>query len=63
MSFTRKRIDLTITLGEGQFGDDGANTVTLTGMRVQSMITIPGGESMASAQVRVYGLPISMMNQ
>ncbi|MBU9656058.1 baseplate hub protein [Burkholderia cenocepacia] len=63
MSFTRKRIDLTITLGEGEFGDDGSNTVTLTGLRVQSLITIPGGESMAGAQVRVYGLPISMMNQ
>ncbi|MCS6455933.1 hypothetical protein NX868_10205 [Burkholderia thailandensis] len=63
MSFTRKRIDLTITLGEGEFGDDGSNTVTLTGLRVQSLITIPGGESMAGAQVRAYGLPISMMNQ
>ncbi|HDR9199672.1 TPA: hypothetical protein QDB48_000959 [Burkholderia vietnamiensis] len=63
MSFTRKRIDLTITLGEGEFGDEGSNTVTLTGLRVQSLITIPGGESMAGAQVRAYGLPLSMMNQ
>ena len=63
MSFTRKRIDLTITLGEGELGDTGANAVTLTGLRVQSLITIPGGESMAGAQVRAYGLPLSMMNQ
>ena len=34
MSFTRKRIDVTISLGTGTFGETGANTVTLTGLRV-----------------------------
>lgn len=63
MSFTRKRIDLTITLGEGQFGDDGSNTVTLTGLRVQADIQSYGGDSMPQTQLRVFGLPMSMMNQ
>ncbi|MBR8479456.1 baseplate hub protein [Burkholderia cenocepacia] len=63
MSFTRKRIDLTITLGEGEFGDDGSNTVTLTGLRVQSLITVPGGDAMAAAQIRAFGIPLAMINQ
>jgi hypothetical protein len=63
MSFTKKRIDVTITLGTGEFGDTGSNTVTLTGLRVQSLITVPGGDAMAAAQVRVYGVPLSMVNQ
>ncbi|WP_322082895.1 baseplate hub protein [Burkholderia sp. BCC1972] len=63
MSFTKKRIDVTITLGEGEFGDDGSNTVTLTGLRVQALIAVLGGEAMAEAQVRVSGLPLSMINR
>ncbi|MBR8028930.1 hypothetical protein KDX27_30465 [Burkholderia cenocepacia] len=63
MSFTRKRIDLTITLGEGEFGDTGANTVTLTGLRVQAMIQATPAPAMPVVQARVYGLPEQMLNQ
>lgn len=63
MSFTRKRIDLTITLGTGQFGDSGANTVTLSGLRVHAGIQVYGGEAMPQAQLRVFGLPLDMINQ
>jgi hypothetical protein len=63
MSFTKKRIDVTITLGTGEFGDTGSNEVTLTGLRVQSLITVPGGDAMAAAQVRIYGVSLSMVNQ
>lgn len=63
MAFTRKRIDLTISLGTGQFGDSGANTVTLTGLRTQVEAQAPGGEAQGQATVRVYGLPASMLNQ
>ncbi|MDN7913674.1 baseplate hub protein [Burkholderia cepacia] len=63
MSFTRKRIDATITLGEGQFGDTGKNAVTLTGLRIQALVNSYGEEAMSDAQVRIYGLPLSMINQ
>ncbi|CAM2143829.1 Phage tail protein [Pararobbsia alpina] len=63
MSFTRKRIDVTISLGTGQFGDTGADTVTLTGLRVQAAIAVPGGDAMGVCQARIFGLPISMINQ
>ncbi|HDR8932812.1 baseplate hub protein [Burkholderia vietnamiensis] len=63
MAFTKKRIDVTLSLGTGTFGESGANTVTLTGLRVQAMIRAVPGDSMPHAQVRIYGLPLSMMNQ
>jgi hypothetical protein len=63
MSFTKKRIDVTVTLGTGQFGDSGSNTVTLSGLRVHAGIQEFGGDAMPQAQLRVFGLPIDMVNQ
>ena len=63
MSFTRKRIDVTISLGTGTFGASGADTVTLSGLHVQAMIHATYGEAMPAAHVRVFGLPLEMLNQ
>jgi hypothetical protein len=63
MSFTRKKIDVTISLGTGQFGASGANTVTLSGLRVQAMIQAAPAPAMPAAQVRIFGLPLDMVNQ
>lgn len=63
MSFARKRIDLTISLGTGQFGETGANTVTLTGLRIKADVREYGGDAMPQVQLRVYGLPLAMINQ
>lgn len=64
MSFTKKRIDVTIKLGKGQFGEDGVNdTVTLTGHRTIVNISAPGGGSMGALQMRMYGLTPDLMNK
>ncbi|PVX61230.1 baseplate hub protein [Paraburkholderia unamae] len=63
MAFTRKKIELTISLGTGQFGDTGANTVTLTGLRTRAEIQQFGGDAMPQVQLLIYGLPASMINQ
>ncbi|CAG4888012.1 baseplate hub protein [Paraburkholderia saeva] len=63
MTFSRKKIDLTITLGTGQFGDSGSNTVTLTGLRVHTGIQAFGGDAMPQTQLRIFGLPLQMVNQ
>ena len=63
MTFVRRRIDLTFILGTGAFGDAGFNTVSVTGKRVQVNIQKTNGPGMGQAQVRVYGLTMSMMNQ
>lgn len=63
MTFARKQIELTIALGTGQFGDTGANTVTLSGLRIKADIQQFGGDAMPQVQLRVYGLPAQMINQ
>lgn len=61
--FTKKLIELTITLDTGDFGADLGDTVTISGLRMTAEVTKPGGPSMGAANVRVYGLPFEMMNK
>lgn len=63
MSFAKRRIDLTFTLGEGDFGEGGANEVKLSGLRVLTQITKAGGPSMGTAQVQVFGMDLAKMNK
>jgi hypothetical protein len=62
-SFTKKRLELTITLGTGTFGAQVGGTVTLSDLRMFADISAPCGESMGALHLRVYGLTQSMMNQ
>ncbi len=72
MAFTKRRITLTITLGADQatkdgtlatFDASGSDTVTLEGLRVSASIALPGGVSMSRADLRVYGMPLEVMNK
>ncbi|MBB0026832.1 baseplate hub protein [Ralstonia pickettii] len=63
MSFTRKRIDVTLSLGTGTFGEGDANTVTLTGLRVHAIIQATYGDAMPAAHVRIFGLTLQMLNE
>ncbi len=62
-NFAKRRIDVTINLGEGQFGEDKGKDVTLTGLRVSAKIVYYKGAVQGSAQIRIFGLPLSMINQ
>lgn len=61
--FTEKLIELTITLGTGNFGADLGDTVTISNSRILARLSNPGGESMGMAQIRVYGMSQHLMNQ
>lgn len=63
-TFLRRAISVQIVKGDGPFGEAGTlNTVTLTGHRVQCNITqTTGGPSMGTAQIRVFGLTQSKLN-
>jgi hypothetical protein len=61
--YAKRKIDVTINLGEGQFGDDKGKDVTLTGLRVAGNFVYMGGYAQAEAHIRIYGLPLSMINQ
>lgn len=63
MTFASRRIDLTFALGKGSFGNDGSDTVTVSGLRVQASISKAGGVSMSEAEVRAYGLTLDQMNK
>lgn len=64
-TFTKKRLRLTIGLavGAGTFEGTPSNTVTLTDLRMVADLINAGGESMGQAQLRVFGLTQSMLNQ
>ncbi|MEX3614385.1 MAG: hypothetical protein VB141_11680 [Burkholderia gladioli] len=63
MTFAKRRIDATITLGEGQFGEDKGKDVTLTGLRMRASVVTYTGEAQGALQLRVFGLPLDMINR
>lgn len=60
---TEKQLELTITLGSGEFGEDLGDSVKLSGFRMTADLSLPGGDSMGRCQLRVYGLREDVMNQ
>ncbi len=63
MSFVKRRIDVTISLGEGEFGDTKGPDVTLTGYRVSAAVVAYNGDAQSQLQLRMFGLSQDMMNQ
>lgn len=63
MTFASRRIDLQFHLGAGAFGEDGSDTVDLTGLRSSANITKSGGVSMSALELRVWGMPLDIMNK
>lgn len=63
MSFEKRRIDVTISLGGGQFGDDKGPDVTLSGLRTKATVVSYNGDAQGQLQLRLYGLPLDMINQ
>jgi len=63
MSFTTRDISLTFTLGTGNFGESGSNSVTVSGLQVRALIVKAGLTSSPQCEVAIYGLTLSMMNQ
>ncbi len=61
--FTRKALRLTVQLGEGTFGDSLADTVVIEDTRMLADMSMPGGESMGSCNIKVWGMSPELMNQ
>jgi hypothetical protein len=61
--FGKRRIDVTISLGQGAFGDDKGPDVTLSGLRAKATVVTYNGDAQGQLQLRMYGLPLSMINQ
>lgn len=63
MSFSRRHIDVTFQLGQGSFGEGGFDTEKVSGLRVVANITKAGGAGLNTANIRIYGLPLSLMSK
>lgn len=63
MSFTRKIIDVTITLGTGDFGEEIGPSLSFSGHRVSAQLVASGGSMMQSCNARIYGISRHYMGQ
>jgi hypothetical protein len=62
MSFSEKLIEVTFTLAQGEF-EGGGNSATVSGVRISTLITAVGGVDQGLAELSIYGLSLSLMNQ
>ncbi len=62
MSFTKRHIDLEFQLGQGSFSGTSQNTVDVTGLQCSASISKAGGWSNSTLDLRIWGLPLSVMN-
>ena len=62
-TYVERAITIVIQLGEGTFGQTGSNTVTLEGLRVSATIEKVGPPGFGRAEIRVFGMTQSVMNQ
>lgn len=63
MALSKRLITLTFDLGEGAYGEGGADRVELAGHRVSATIVKAGGNSMGTAQIQVFGMALAQMNK
>lgn len=63
MTFVRRRIEAVINLGQGKFGETLGDTIKLAGLRMDARKNTTTGDAMGDIYLRVYGLPLHMMNQ
>lgn len=61
--FRQRKINLEFSIGLGEKGLDGFRVVTVTGLRVQCQIIRAGGASMSQANLKVFGLNPSDMQE
>ena len=61
--YAKRRIDVTINLGEGDFGEGRGTDVTLTGYRCQAVIMQYNSTAQGMLELAIYGLPLEMINR
>lgn len=63
MAFAQRIIDLRFILGKGDFGFAESDTVDIKGLRVSASITKAGTVSNADCELRVWGMPLELMDK
>lgn len=62
-SFAQRAIDVTITIGKGQYGEKPGDPVVLTGYRVFASTEIYATQTQGILNCLIYGLPLTLVNQ
>lgn len=62
MSFTKRHLDIEFQLGQGSFSGTSQNTVNVTGLQCSATVSKAGGASNSTLDLRIWGLPLSVMN-
>ena len=62
MAFEKKRLRVQFSLAQGVFSG-GGNAATIENLRMTFVGYYPGGADQGTAEVSIWGLPLSMMNQ
>lgn len=63
MAFAQRYLDFRFVLSQGSYGDGSSDTVDLKGLRASANITRAGGNSQASAELRIWGVPLDVANR
>lgn len=63
MKFVKRKINVSIQLGEGNYGDDLGDEITLEGYRVSAQGVTYNGDAQGQLQIRVWGMRLDLINQ
>ena len=63
MTIASHFIEIQVAYGTGADGLDEGKAVSLTGHRCSVSVTVAGGSGLGDAQVRIFGLSLSLMNE
>jgi len=61
--YIRRKLDITFSMGTGQFGESGHNTITLRGYRAQATITKGALGQQTALNLRIWGMKLSDMQK
>ena len=61
-SFVHRRINVSFSFGQGNTGQAGSRTSTLTGKRISAKISLAGAINKGTASLQIYGMTLSEMN-
>ncbi len=60
--FVKRKINVTINLGEGQYGEKKGKSITISGLRVATRTTYINAAVQAESQIQIFGLKQPLMN-
>lgn len=63
MKFIKRKINVSIQLGEGDYGDDLGETILLEGYRVSAQLVTYNGDAQGQLQLRIWGLKLPIINK